>query len=316
MLRLEKNNRAKLLSRIKLPTLVLSHQDGIRVARELGYEYIWIDALCIVQDDSHDWARQSMLVPTIYGDADLTIVAGRSRDARDGFLRSTYIPSVGPLALPYQGTGICEISLIRNHNFGPSMNRGWCFQEALLSRRMIVYGEQQLIFKCRERREFEDGHSDKLTAEQDEWYDIAVRTLDVSKDSMLSLFEVPIRPWRIVVPILRSWYILVAEYSWRDFFDPTDIHAALFGVVLLFQKALQTQYNHLHQPDAGRYMAGLWEIDMGSGLLWRSRRILNPSLPALKRPIRQGAVVERAPSWSWMALVGPVHHPETARVKH
>lgn len=86
----------ELLKEIRWADLILTHQQSIQVARELGYEYIRIDALCILQDDDDDWAKQSPLVPEIYGNADVSIVAGRSDDSRKGFLNSAYIPRVPP----------------------------------------------------------------------------------------------------------------------------------------------------------------------------------------------------------------------------
>lgn len=63
-----------------------SLQDGIILTRFLGLQYIWIDCLCIVQDDEDDWHREAGRMGDIYSKSYLTIAAARSADSQDGFL--------------------------------------------------------------------------------------------------------------------------------------------------------------------------------------------------------------------------------------
>jgi len=104
--------------------------------------------------------------------------------------------------------------------------------------------------------------------------------------------------------LLDPWHRIISEYSSLNFFEPTDNHAALSGLARQFQKAFERRLG----LDTGRYMAGLWETDMPGALLWRSSRIIDPDMPALQYPMQNGVAVYRAPSWSWMALVGPICH--------
>lgn len=48
-------------------SLSQSFQDAIYIARRLGFEYIWIDALCIIQDDRDDWCREASQMAEVYG---------------------------------------------------------------------------------------------------------------------------------------------------------------------------------------------------------------------------------------------------------
>ncbi|ETS00703.1 hypothetical protein M419DRAFT_51570, partial [Trichoderma reesei RUT C-30] len=75
MFKLRRSNRKAFLAGVSLSKLCLTHRQAIQTAKELGYHGIWIDALCIMQDDKKDWALQASLVPEIYNNADLTIVA-------------------------------------------------------------------------------------------------------------------------------------------------------------------------------------------------------------------------------------------------
>ncbi len=184
-LKLLAKNHANLLQNIDASRLSKAHQHGIQVARELGYRYIWIDALCILQDNQDDWKEQSKSTAEVYGNADLTIVAGRSDDSRHGFLKPLHDPGVY-VQVPYLSADrpdlkTCCIGRPRNHRVGPTTGRGWCYQEVLMSRRMIIYGEQQLSFRCRERHDFEDGHFEFVGA-SDDWYDLAFQNLGDTSD--------------------------------------------------------------------------------------------------------------------------------------
>lgn len=61
-------------------------QDAIMVARYLGFRYIWIDCICIVQDDEQDWAREAARMADIYSKSALCIAASRASNCDEGFL--------------------------------------------------------------------------------------------------------------------------------------------------------------------------------------------------------------------------------------
>jgi hypothetical protein len=331
MFKLRSANKSDFEKGIKLSKFCITHRQAIQAARDLNYDFIWIDALCIMQDDIQDWATQASQVPEIYNNADLTIVAGRSNDAGKGFFKSEYVLDNSDVQLPYRCSENstltnCWLVPARNQQIGPTTNRGWCYQEALMPRRMVIYGEQQLIFRCREREEYEDGTC-MFVGKADTWYNLLFspnynRSLPPVEEHNLpwKRYQLKERPARYNIStdtgkprllalgsasdtVLNRWYSMTAEFSSRSFYDPRDNHAALSGLVRLFQKVLRERFG----PIWDTYVAGLWQIDMICGLLWRSRRIVDPNLPALQAPEHKGHVVRRAPSWSWMALVGPIY---------
>jgi hypothetical protein len=59
-------------------------QDAIDITHRLGIKYLWIDSLCIVQDDPDDWQRESAQMASIFGSSYLTISASHGRDAEVG----------------------------------------------------------------------------------------------------------------------------------------------------------------------------------------------------------------------------------------
>jgi len=73
--------------------------DAIKVCREIGMRYIWIDALCIVQDDPKDKAREIGQMGRIYKDATLTIMAASAKSVYEGFLDDAKIDAPEPSSL-------------------------------------------------------------------------------------------------------------------------------------------------------------------------------------------------------------------------
>lgn len=70
-------------------------QDAIKVTRDLGYKFIWIDSMCILQDDASDWAMESSKMADMYSKAQLVIAATSALDCNTGFLH----PKREPLAV-------------------------------------------------------------------------------------------------------------------------------------------------------------------------------------------------------------------------
>ena len=83
---LTKQNKVQFLAGIEIEQLDVSIRDAIKVTRELGFRYLWIDALCIVQDDDMEKAREISRMYKIYINAVFTIIASRSRSVTEGLL--------------------------------------------------------------------------------------------------------------------------------------------------------------------------------------------------------------------------------------
>ncbi|KAH7009204.1 heterokaryon incompatibility protein-domain-containing protein [Microdochium trichocladiopsis] len=114
-------------------------QDAIGTARVIGLEYIWIDSLCIVQDDAKDWEVESSQMMDIYSNAHLTIAATWGTGSHTGCTLQTK-PTVYARPLVYH-----DVSEL------PLNTRGWVLQEQLLSRRVLYFTPTELRFECRTR---------------------------------------------------------------------------------------------------------------------------------------------------------------------
>ncbi|KAI1798865.1 HET-domain-containing protein [Daldinia bambusicola] len=302
---LNDENFTSFLELIDEDTLSATHQECIAIARQLGIRYIWIDSLCIIQGNLEDWMYESERMAEVYGNATLTIIAGRSADSRMGFKVNHIEQILAPCPIPStEYSDGLHLWLPRGKGEGPVSTRGWCFQEKVLSRRALVYAKEQVYFSCQRSRLWEDG------------------TLDVQDPSHLRIGLFPDPPEDIDAEsnrseqkqlhtwMLKQWYKeVLPDYTLRRLTNPDDIFAASSSIVQLTQRSIRS-----------RYLAGVWEADMVRGLLWCTsylvkwvRRVL--SWPKPMRPInRDGQAVTRAPSWSWASVQGQIYtRPEYIR---
>ncbi|KAK8105047.1 HET-domain-containing protein [Apiospora kogelbergensis] len=163
-----KTTRATLTERqrgIEYRQLPKTLQDAITVARDLGLLYLWIDALCIIQDDDHDKATEIARMSQVYRGASLTISASRAAHCDEGFLhkrdleaqyldvyqltwregsQQSHSQNVFCSELPYY---YCEID--------PIDARAWTMQEHRLARRLLRFGSGQLAWRCEQRKYIE-----------------------------------------------------------------------------------------------------------------------------------------------------------------
>jgi hypothetical protein len=147
-----------MLRGIRLEDIPKTFRDAVYVTRQLGYQYIWIDALCIVQDSDSDKAEQISQIQHIYRNAAFTISASRSADCNDGFIGLVDLdlenkPEVVSGKIPYstpEGIVGCiqlrKLTLLDTSN-QPIHKRGWTYQEHCLSRRILSFGSQ-ISWQC------------------------------------------------------------------------------------------------------------------------------------------------------------------------
>jgi hypothetical protein len=153
------------LDRIPFNNLTRVVQDTITMARALSIRYVWIDALCMVQDSMEDWATESGLMGSVYSNASVTICPISSHSCLEGFLdraspvkvnfRSTLRPDIhGVLNLRYQHVhNALTAGKDWSHRdafeaMSSWRNRGWTYQEELLSTRFIRFGHPRICYSC------------------------------------------------------------------------------------------------------------------------------------------------------------------------
>lgn len=281
-------NLSKMIQAIRFGDLPRLLQDVIRVTQGLGIRYLWIDALCIIQDDEKDWVDQTRKVPDYFATADLNIVAG-VKDCDTEILYRRLPPRFQPIRLG--GTEDVSIGWLGTDAYNdprglrvsqypdawkyksPPNLRGWTMSEMELARRnLVIQGDEasaqdsetmckmltsQLYMQCQEEVRWENGRRRPGTTENS-----------------------------------ADWYDLVEEFSGRNLTWLSDKLPAF--------SPLAHRYSHASQHHCGEFIAGLWSNDLFRGLLWRAEedREYWPTDP-------QYYVV---PSWSWAACPGRVKH--------
>jgi hypothetical protein len=83
-LTLTKANLALFQEKIPLAALSLTFAEAIRAARVLGFHYIWIDSLCIIQDDDDDWRREAGRMSQVYSSSSLNFAAAHAANGNEG----------------------------------------------------------------------------------------------------------------------------------------------------------------------------------------------------------------------------------------
>jgi hypothetical protein len=183
---------------IEIKKLPKTYHDAVTVTRGIGVRYLWIDSLCIVQDDADEWEKESGKMGKIYERAILTIAASGAQDSTRGCFisKSHELPFE---AIPYfsdswdiSGSGCFYLHQVfdTSPSWTPLQRRGWAFQEWRLSRRIVHSTEGGVSWKCRELEINE--YDDPMDMQQyPEWDSLLQRYSDAeftfNKDRLIAL---------------------------------------------------------------------------------------------------------------------------------
>ncbi|KAH9895541.1 heterokaryon incompatibility protein-domain-containing protein [Xylariomycetidae sp. FL2044] len=155
-------------SGVEISLLPRTFQDAIVTTKSLGLSYIWIDSICIIQDDQQDWERESSQMADIYRSAYLTIAATRDSglDHRPALINhpdrwKPFVAKRGEFCRSFSlrnghdirdlsHTGTLGENAVDVMGVGyPLLSRAWFFQERLLSPRVLHFGHSELVWECR-----------------------------------------------------------------------------------------------------------------------------------------------------------------------
>ncbi|EIW87353.1 HET-domain-containing protein [Coniophora puteana RWD-64-598 SS2] len=136
------------LPKSALPTVI---SDTILLMRDLGERYLWVDSLCIKQDDPSDKAFQISAMERIYGCSLFTIFAAGGTSANaplPGLRPGTRV--VHQQIEEIQGLHLSVPLPTPQEALAHSrwMTRGWTYQELMLSRRRLYFTDDQVFFEC------------------------------------------------------------------------------------------------------------------------------------------------------------------------
>lgn len=282
---LKKANIKQLQKSIHTESLPRSFQDAIAITRRLGFRFLWIDAICIIQDSVEDWACESSIMSDIYRNGIVMISATAASDSQHGILRPRdYLRSP---RLGRHKEILFQLNCDSQHSNEPLHKRGWCLQERIMAPRILHFGNLQLEWECVSQCWAENsGFADRKKSKQDE--------VLTSRSSSMPFIWPPkpgLGKGGQQTGRLAAFYECIREYTKRELSIRSDKLPAFSGLASAF-----------HTPELGIYLAGLWEKDLIYGLNWFPRaRWREP-------PVGDEYI---APSWSWASMRGECEIPNT-----
>ncbi|KAH8911273.1 HET-domain-containing protein [Coniochaeta sp. PMI_546] len=264
-------NRTDLQRGFELSRLPRTIMEAVQVTASLGIRYLWVDALCIVQDDEASKAVEIEKMGNIYGDATIVLLAasGTSRSADDGFLNPYRDISIVPYYSILTGTVVSVCLAVGTETAPPLDMRGWTYQERnLASRRLIFGGPRGVSFSCAEQSLVYESGAWKRDGNGADTTERVIR----NEDSR------------------TRWHEIFEEYSLRALTFAADRLPAIAGFAA----------NHAPEP-GDVYIAGMWRSQIVDDLMWKVQ------FGQLKgEPFKLTLDQYRSPGWSWISVLDHV----------
>jgi hypothetical protein len=265
-------------------------KDAIAITRVIGLRYLWIDALCIIQDDKDDWSHESSQMNLVYRHAFVTICSLNSDSCHESFLDrapAIQVPFQSTLRKTIKGSYLIRLrsraSRFYNRDKFPWEHvsskwnqRCWTYQEQEMSTRLLLFGSLKMHFACARYL----------------WTEVDEAPIDITTSRFLSQVT-EFKENRISArELYQCWNLIIDSYGHRLVTFDKDRLPAIAGLARIMSEALQDQY-----------LAGLWKGNLLEGLTWySSHTMLSRGLHTHLQNIRRHNYV--APSWSWAACPG------------
>jgi hypothetical protein len=271
----QRDNLASLQEPGGLRDLPRTITHAVDACRCLGERYLWVDRLCIVQDDKIDKYGQIRSLEAIYSRADLVIIAACGNSMQSGlsgihaeFPRNDY-------QIPNDIFGFSMANKL--HNLDRAMQstwneRGWTYQEAVLARRKLYFTPADVWFECVEGVQRENTFSE-------DW-----RSATPVGNPLRASSEVG-----SASDDFEEYGRHVERYSRRILTYPSDVYHAFNGIEAAFYLDRAALFG-LPEPDFNRAL--LWYPYDWSGLKERACDDQDLVLP----------------SWSWTSLIGHISY--------
>lgn len=291
-LKLTKSRIDDFQSRIRLSELPLTMQEAVQVTRQLDVRYLWIDSLCILQDDDDrsDWLYESIRMAETYSNALLNLSASGAADSTKSIFHGRDLDEVLPSVLDLEIGGrtqqyfVFHVGMWNDEvNKSHLLERGWVFQERLFAQRVLHFGQQQLAWECRELDAMEvfpkgfRANTYNLLSKQKQGLLWRATDREASPETKWKSYGL--------------WREMVQHYSTCCFTDPGDRLVALSGIAKC-----------VRQTNADEYLAGMWRLTMAFDLPWwrqsHDRELLPGPDPRYS-----------APTWSWASVQGEINFP-------
>jgi hypothetical protein len=300
MIKTTRGNVKQHMSNIDWKELNQIFKDAIAITKRIGCQWIWIDCLCIIQDDELDWKEESSKMADVYSNSFLNVAATfsatstgscfsdrkfyhsdqnyfepRNKAWSTEVLNGGHRPSMGLCVrishcLSHQHiTGDSE--LLRRQA-SPLLDRAWVFQERLLAPRTLHFGSSEMTWECNSCLACECG---------------GISETQTPTRGLKPAFAYVCQNRVPREEILDLWRKMVEEYTSLSLTQLSDTPNAVAGLASRISSKLGSDY-----------LAGNWAEDLPQGLLWS----VVGNRQSLGERRRSPAINPSIPTWSWMSL--------------
>lgn len=289
---------------IRLSTLPATYRDAISITRRLGYRYLWIDSLCIIQDSDEDWKQESAVMGQVYKYSECTIAATGSVNSHGGCFVTRNALEVHPCKII--GSILSpkdedEEMYVYKYDLeyvweevscSPWSNRGWVLQERILSPRVLHYTRRQIFWECQRldaNEAFPQGLD--LYYHHVELNSNFKKVMAAPDPQSTNKFRISDSSGSTTKEILYfDWQSVLETYSSTSLTKSRDKLVAISGLAREWSTKLDEHY-----------CAGLWRGDLHRQLLWQMEQLLENS--------RTRITPYRAPTWSWACFDHRIYNP-------
>ncbi|TVY30660.1 hypothetical protein LHYA1_G001152 [Lachnellula hyalina] len=296
---------------VKLSQLSKTFRHAVQITRGLGIRYLWIDSLCIIQDDKLDWEVESAKMAQVYMSSQLNLAATHSSSGKEGCfgerwsldtLNQTELNVGEDVAIEPSDETEGNYKIFYRHalhvahdhftrtmdyantmeDLSPLLSRAWVFQERLLSPRTLHFHAEELIWECA------SGISCECSRLQNHKWGDPDGLLEQRKVDQLKMMYSSITSPEMTDPqVLETWLEFVTEYCTLKLTKQMDRLPALSGLASRVAQRLQSS----------EYLAGLWSQDLPRALCWQ----IDGPYYGNRHPTFRDAHPS-APSWSWASI--------------
>lgn len=243
-LRTVKENLAQHRDHISIDAMSAVYKDAILLTWTLNIDYLWIDSLCIVQNDADEWALESVKMGDIYNNA---IVVFAAQGAHMGLRKNASEPIKDPQR-PDDPPIFCRRKVDHRNFFvsawgrSPWFTRGWCLQERILARRLLLFGgmSDENFFECGEYLTCECGRAEE-SRDKSTLRELYAMVIQIPKEEQDQIDEDWV--WKLYIRTCE-------EYTARNLTFPTDTMPAISSLMRVLE------------PYLGTYLAGIYEHNL------------------------------------------------------